>query len=444
MRSIPFKVVCLVGMDSDAFPRKPQTLGFDLRVKNPRIGDRNRRNDDKYLFLEALLSARNRFYVSYVGQSIQDNTRVAPSVLVSELMDYIQDGFGFSEDRMVTVHRLQAFSPEYFKSGSRLFSYSQENFSAAQRLHDQKEASGLISAKLPEPLPEWKEIDIQDLSHFFANPSRYLLEKRLGVYLRDTDAVVNERENFNLDHLEKYLIDQDLVAKKMSGVNLKDYFPVKKAAGELPHGKVGEFVFYDRSLDAEDFVRKIEGHIKSKGLDHRGVELDIAGFRISGTVDDFFEQGLIQIRYAKLKPKHLLNTWIYHLALHALDEPKKPVHSLLLGKDVAWEFTLVPDAGDRIRHLLGLYWQGMSEPLHFFPESSFEYVRQIQKMNRTQSDALNAAQKKWAGTEFSRGESEDPYFERCFGNINALDEVFENIATKIFGPILNHSTEIVL
>jgi len=227
MRSIPFKVVCLVGMNSDAFPRKTQTLGFDLMVKNPRIGDRIRRNDDKYLFLEALLSARKRLYVSYVGQSIQDNTRIPPSVLVSELIDYIKDGFGLLEDQIVTLHRLQAFSPEYFKPDSKLFSYSQENFSAALRLHDRKETFPLIAAKLPELSSERKNLDIKDLCTFFGNPSKFLLEKRLGVYFRDPEAVADERENFNLDHLEKYMIDQELAAKKMSGLNL---IPMEKWA----------------------------------------------------------------------------------------------------------------------------------------------------------------------------------------------------------------------
>jgi len=159
---------------------------------------------------------------------------------------------------------------------------------------------------------------------------------------------------------------------------------------------------------------------------------------------DFYEQGLIQIRYSKIKPKHLINTWVYHLVIHALDEIEKPDRSLLLGKDVAWVFKPVSDATDRIRDLLGLYWKGMSEPLHFFPESSFEYVRQLQWMNRTKQAAIEAAQKKWVGTDFSRGESEDPYFERCFVNIDSLDGAFEAIATEIFAPLLNHSTETLL
>ena len=261
MRSIPFKVVCLVGMDMDAFPRESKTVSFDLMAKNPRIGDRSRRNDDKYLFLEAIISARNKFYISYVGQSIRDNTRIAPSVLVSELMDYIEEGFGLSEDQMVTLHRLQAFSPEYFKTGGKLFSYSQENFAAACSRYERKDIPGFISSKLPDPAQEWNHLDIKDFSAFFSNPAKFLLEKRLGIYLPETADVLDERENFSLGHLEKYVIDQEMVLHRLSGSDLKDFFPVKKASGQLPHGNVGEFVYNEMSLDAEGFVRKIEDHL---------------------------------------------------------------------------------------------------------------------------------------------------------------------------------------
>ena len=93
MRSIPFRVICLLGMDGEAYPRQSKPLGFDYMARYPRRGDRSRRNDDRYLFLEAILSARERLYISYVGQSIQDNTAIPPSVLVSELIDYVDQGF---------------------------------------------------------------------------------------------------------------------------------------------------------------------------------------------------------------------------------------------------------------------------------------------------------------------------------------------------------------
>ncbi|MBW1829896.1 MAG: exodeoxyribonuclease V subunit gamma, partial [Deltaproteobacteria bacterium] len=114
MRSIPFKIICLIGMNGDSYPRQSKPLGFDLMAKNPRKGDRSRRNDDRYLFLEALLSARERLYISHVGQSIRDNTGIPPSVLVSEILDYIEQGFELHaaeiRKHILTNHRLQPFS----------------------------------------------------------------------------------------------------------------------------------------------------------------------------------------------------------------------------------------------------------------------------------------------------------------------------------------------
>jgi len=444
MRSIPFKVVCLVGMDMDAFPRESKTVSFDLMAKNPRIGDRSRRNDDKYLFLEAIISARNKFYISYVGQSIRDNTRIAPSVLVSELMDYIEEGFGLSEDQMVTLHRLQAFSPEYFKTGGKLFSYSKENFAAACSRYERKDLPGFISSKLPDPAQEWNHLDIKDFSAFFSNPAKFLLEKRLGVYLPETADVLDERENFSLGHLEKYMIDQEMVLYRLSGSDLKDFFPVKKASGQLPHGTVGEVVYNEMSLDAEDFVRKIEDHITGRRLKDQTVDIKLGEFTLCGRLTDIYESGLIQILYVKAKPKYLLKTWVNHVILCDLIEGKVPVKSFLLCKDIAWEFTPVSNSTDILNGLLELFWKGMSEPLHFFPESSFEYTRRLLLKHHSKSEALNAAKNKWTGNDFVRGESQDPYFERCFGRTDPLDDEFEKIAKEVFAPLLDHCREIVL
>ena len=107
------------------------------------------------------------------------------------------------------------------------------------------------------------------------------------------------------------------------------------------------------------------------------------------------------------------------------------MQSFLLGKDAAWEFTPVSGALEILKCLLDLYWKGMSEPLHFFPVSSFEYVGKILLKNWTHPTAIKAARRKWSGSDFSRGESEDPYFERCFGKIDPLNKDFENILPKL-------------
>ena len=444
MRSIPFKVVCLVGMNSDAYPREAKKLEFDLMAKQPRIGDRNRRNDDKYIFLEALLSARNKFYISYVGQSIQDNARIQPSVLVSELIDCIKEGFGFSEEQVVIYHRLQAFSPEYFKNNSKLFSYSHENFVASSKMFERKEMPPFISKTLSEPDKEFKDLSIKELCAFFNNPAKYLLEKRLGIYLHERAGILDERENFRLDHLGKYVLDQELVAKRLSGSSLKDMYPLVKASGGLPHGNVGEYLYNEMSLDAEDFVRKIKDKTKDQHLEELDVELDIAGFKMFDRVTDVHENGMIKTIYANTKPKYLLNTWIYHLIVCVLLEQKHSVLTLLICKDAAWEFKSVSGALDILKSLLEIYWKGISEPLHFFPVSSFEYVWAITQKNRIQPEALKAAQVKWIGSDFSQGESKDPYFERCFGKYDPLDKDFEEMSMEVFWPMLNHCCGITL
>ena len=182
MRSIPFKVVCLVGMNDGAFPRPTQHLSFDLMAAKPRLGDRSTREDDRYLFLETLLSARDRLHLSYVGQSIRDNSEAPPSVLLSELMDCIAQGFGLEQtedgggvlSRILVRHRLQAFSEEYFKLQGRLFSYSQENCHASAAVRSARATPAVFVQKLlAEPEAEFRELTLDDLASFMGNPARF-------------------------------------------------------------------------------------------------------------------------------------------------------------------------------------------------------------------------------------------------------------------------------
>lgn len=148
MRSIPLKVICLMGMNHEAFPRRDYTSGLDLTAMDQRRGDRSRRDDDLYLFLEALLSARNVLSISYIGQGIQDNAPIPPSVVVSSLLEYLDRSF--VNPGVARSHCLQAFSPKYFTAGTGLFSYSQDNALAARALRRQGQ-SGARSAELADP-----------------------------------------------------------------------------------------------------------------------------------------------------------------------------------------------------------------------------------------------------------------------------------------------------
>ena len=221
MRSIPAKIICLLGMNDRSFPRPSARLSFDLMEKDPRLGDRSSREDDRYLFLETLLSARERLYISYVGQSIKDNSESPPSVLVSELMDYIEQGFEYPDHDVIaghilTRHRLQAFSGAYF-SGGRLFSYSRENLQASQAVHMARSAPApFISSPLAEPEPERRQISLQTLADFLRHPARFLATQRLGIHLLSEGGALEEREPFAIDTLDSYLLKEELLERRLA------------------------------------------------------------------------------------------------------------------------------------------------------------------------------------------------------------------------------------
>jgi len=349
MRSIPFKVICLLGLNSEGFPRETQPLTFDLIAKHPRPGDRSRRNDDKYLFLESIISARSKLYISYVGQSIQDNSRIPPSVLVSELLETIEKGFELPGknilEHVVSVHRLQAFSPQYFKKDSRLFSYSAENHAAATFLNKQEAAAPLITEAIPLTASEIEEIqslDIETLTRFFSNPIRFLLQNRLGIYLEETANLLDKRENFEFDFLDQYLVGQNLVEARLQGRDLNDYRDVQIAMGQLPHGKVGSFYYTELSHDVEQFVRQIESLKDKKMSSPLEVQIEIAECRLQVRLPEIYERGLVQIRYAKQRARDLLRSWIYHLAFcEVAPEDVLPV-SILISKNAAWQSYRMP------------------------------------------------------------------------------------------------------
>jgi hypothetical protein len=254
MRTIPFRVVCLLGMNDGSFPRVRRPLSFDLIARKPVRGDRSQRDDDRYLFLEALLSARDRFLMTYVGQSITDNTPFPPSVVVSELLDTMGESFRIANEdshdgearvdaivqRLVVRHPLQPFSPSYFRSDRdpRLFSFDRSQRNAAQAMCGLRRAAPeFVSRPLPEvDENEQRVVDVDDLIRFFQNPARFFLQRRLDIYLgRDADAV-SDREPLELNSLDRWKIGMPLLDAVVEGKDMESLFPFLRADGQLPIG----------------------------------------------------------------------------------------------------------------------------------------------------------------------------------------------------------------
>lgn len=441
MRSIPAKIVCLMGMNSDAFPRNDRKVGFDFIRRYPRPGDRSRRNDDKYLFLEAIISARSRLYISYVGQSIDDNSTIPPSVLISELLDYVSEGFGIPEQDVVVRHKLHAFSPSYFTAGNRLFSYSKTAHAGAVRTGRTEPPSPFIETALPEMSEALKSVDLETICDFFSHPAKSILQKRLGIFFDTGPGRMTDKENFDLDLLERYKLNQDLVRARLRRSDWRKTYPFHKAEGGLPQGNVGEAVFRNLDAEAGAFVRKIDEKLPKTIAKTTKLELDVGGIHVTGEVSDLYTDGIVGYRYASIRAVDRLYAWIRHLAVCSLFEETTRFTSVFYGKNKQLRFNYVKESRQVMEELLSLYVKGMSEPLHFFPGSSLVYVQQRSERRKPREAALDTAMRHWQGNDFKRGEGEDPYYHLCFRHGDPLDRSFEEISETIYTPLLAHCEE---
>ncbi len=435
MRSIPFRVVALIGMNDGAFPRQSRPPGFDLIARNPRRGDRSLRDEDRYLFLESILSARDSLYLSYVGQSIRDNSEIPPSVLVSEFLDAIDKGFTAGErikaaDLLVTKHRLQAFSREYFEGDSALFSYSRENCAAL--LDSRKnlwEPAEFLATEIAPPSAEWKDVPLPKLLRFFDNPARFLLENRLGIRLEDIATPLEEREPFSVEGLDSYGLKQEILEICINGGDVQALLPVARCRGILPPARHGEALFAAVAREVSAFADDLREEIgESKPLAPVDIALELGGFRLTGRLARIWPDRMIRYRCAKIKAKDQIRCWIEHLVLNAARIEGYPRESLLFMADSSKTFGHIDNAADILQTILALYWEGLMKPLRFFPASAMAY-------SHKQEWDLERARKRWVESYNLPGEGEDPYFRLCFGQVDPFDADFERVARTLLEPL---------
>ncbi|GGB87364.1 exodeoxyribonuclease V subunit gamma [Pseudoduganella buxea] len=214
MRAVPFRVVCLLGMNEGDFPRRASRLDFDLLALPgmARPGDRSRRDDDRYLMLEAVLAARDTLYISWCGRNVRDNSEQPPSVLVAQLMDYLRAGWQLPDLKArTTEHALQPFSRRYFEQGG-LLTFAGEW--RAAHLADARDEGGEIDPATvlpPFEIDARFRLKLSMLAAFLRQPVRYFFRQRLGVMFAESALVGEDEEPFSLNALERYLLEDALL-----------------------------------------------------------------------------------------------------------------------------------------------------------------------------------------------------------------------------------------
>jgi len=355
--------------------------------------------------------------------------------VVSELLDYVQRGFTIAatdadSPKILTKHRLQAFSSDYFSDidPSRLFSYSPEYRTALQ--------SGQQSGRPPrifstEPLADDPEllqnIDLRDLKRFLANPAATFLSRRLGIRPHSPGDEVEEREPFALDSLTAYGLRQELVKRTLSGSEMGECYQVARAKSILPPLTAGRVAFDKTLLKSREFAHSLAPFLGEE-LEPLKVTFTHDGMTLSGVLSDIRSKRHIQWRCAGMKAKDRLGLWLDHLILNALAPAGYPRESLLVCKDLSLALAPLGNAAAELDKLLELYREGLRRPLPFFPQVSWLYL----------TDGLEKAQGRWNGSDHAPAppESSDPACSLCFGDKDPLDEEFEKLSRMVFEPLL--------
>jgi len=440
MRSIPFRVVCLTGLTSTAFPRQDTPPGFDLMAARPRPGDRSLREDDRYLFLESIISARDNLILTYPGLSQSDNAEAPPSVLVSELLDFLDRGCtvdgGKPSETLVFRHRLQAFHPDYFSAGSGLFSYSAQNRHAAQALFAEHQSRQFF----PDPAIPGEahaeqeiEVDIEELTRFLTHPCRHLLRALRIDPDCGEDELLDEEPLAAPTGLDAYGPLQELLRTALDepAADLEGLLLTWQI---LPPGQAGtdagrELCSQIRSL--ADQARAVIGDEKAAHLE---LKLLLGRVTLTGRLDIHGDR-IVTCRPAKTKSSDMLRLWVRHLAASASGLAPRSTH---IGTDDCFPAPEAPDARNLLERLMRLYTQGMRAPLPFFPRTSlaFAQARFKGRKPKERREALMQAMRHWVGGYMVSPERDDPHLAFLFRDVEPDWEEFADVAEEIYAPLL--------
>jgi exodeoxyribonuclease V gamma subunit len=394
MRSVPHRAVVLLGLDDGLFPRPAGIDGDDLLSRQPHLGERDPRSEDRQLLLDAVMSAGERLVVLYTGADPVSGQPVPPAVPLGELLDVVRTMTGSDP---TTRHPLQPFDARNFQ-GARPFSFDADALTAARTSLGERRPVPFLLAGLPAP--EVADVELPDLVAFVQHPVKALLSQRLGVWVSDVEEPPSDVLHTDLEPLELYRIGDRWLTAVLAGAEVGAVRQAEWRRGSLPPGHLGSAVL----SELEQTVRHLAGAadafrpVPARRLD---VSVDLGdGRRLTGTVAGIHGDVLLSTSFSRLGARQRLAAWVRLLALAAAHEG--PWRAVTIGRGRSSRVTAqqsvlsVPaELLAVLRDLVLLRDEGLVTPLPVAEKATAAYA--AKRLSGTPQQALDAARAAFGG-----------------------------------------------
>jgi exodeoxyribonuclease V gamma subunit len=440
MRSLPFKVIAVLGLDDGVFPRQQKPWSFDLMATHPAAGDRSRRLDDRYLFLETLLAARDVLYLSHIGASDTDGSVRAASPVVAELLDQLRltvitDSEKYFRQRFITRHALQPFSPVYFNGNKQHFSFDQKMAAASHVINKVlsefiSEALGknnsnttrhklaAFSSSLPAPDADLLNISLPRFEQFLSHPTRFFLRERLGVQLAINATALGDEEPVEITSVRE-------LRRRLFKTPELDVSSLQ-AEGLLPSGVWGQRLWKEEAEYMHLLWQRREA-LGAECVPPLAVSWQAHGVTLSGHITELTTQGIVRVSLEnKIYATDVLQLQLHHLLLCAQQPEGVECRSRLLGlhDEVVLEPVENPTAA--LNDFLAAYAEGLIQPLPLFRRASPAYMLKKE---------ITKAQNAFVGSEYARGDIKDAWTALLWRDADPLDERFIQWTECLYGPL---------
>lgn len=445
LRAVPFKVVCMLGMDDGAFPRQDSHGDFNLLRQNPRLGDISVRDDDRLLFLQSIMAAQQVFYISYTGQDVASGDALAPAPIVGEWLDFLQQQHfsGLSreafESKLIAQQPMHPFSPSLYGQSPphpRVFSFEQAWLGDANPA--QQDPGHWLDDSVRDT-PQETVIELSSLKRFFDHPTRFFLRDLMQIQRELPDEDERDQEPLQLDGLQAWQLRTHMLQQVFGDELPLQPDPHLLASGLLPPPPLGESSYQQASNQLQELLSLRQQWQQARGTEAHWLDLDIAldGLRIRGRLTDLWPDGPRLLRPGNLRMKYRLRCWIDYLCYLQLHEQGcVQMAGVDLKKNQLEHVvaTLPPDrAKQQLQTLLELYQKGQQQPLFFEPDLADDWLAVADK-----KDADAAVQKinsDLASTHHPHRLAQDPWLQPWLQKHAGVNDDFCELAQTICGPL---------